>query len=48
VEGSSVAVSEVVGLVLSEWGPEEGRHPDSYSLPLGLRDAVAAWVASHR
>jgi len=48
VEGSSVAVSEVVGLVLSEWGPEGGPHPDLDSLPLGLRDAVAAWVASHR
>ena len=28
VEGSSVAVSEVVGLVLSEWGTEGGPHPD--------------------
>ena len=48
VEGSSVEVSEVVGLVLSEWGPEEGPHPDFDSLPLGLQDAVGAWVVSHR
>jgi len=48
VEGSSMTVSSVVKLFLSEWGPERGPLPDFDSLPMGLRDAVAAWVVSHR
>ena len=48
VEGSSMTVSSVVKLVLSEWGPERGPLRDFDSLPMGLRDAVAAWVVSHR
>ena len=48
VEGSSMTVSSVVRLVLSEWGPEGGPHPDLDILLMGLRDAVAAWVLSPR
>ena len=48
VEGSSMTVSLVFRLVLSERGPEGGPHPDLDSLPMGLRDTVAAWVLSAR
>ena len=48
VDGSSMAISSVVKLILSEWGPQGGPHPEFDDLPAGLRDSVAAWVASRR
>jgi len=48
VDGSSMAISSVVKLISSEWGPQGGPHPKFDDLPAGLRDSVAAWVASRR
>ena len=44
--GSTVSAMEVV--VLPNWGDQGEPHPDVPSLPLGLRDLVLSWVASHR
>jgi len=48
VGGSSMATSSNVKLLLSEWGPQGGPHPEFDDLPVGLRDSVATWVASRR
>ena len=48
VDGSSMAISSVVKLILSEWGPQGGPHPEFDDLPAGSRHSVAAWVASRR
>jgi len=48
VDGCSIAIWSVVKLILSEWGPRVGPQPEFDDLPAGLRDSVAAWVASRR